>query len=65
MKIKRFEDMKARQEARNSAKMTCKAISKNKNFYKDFKLKEQIQGATVSVMSNIAEGFARGSDRDS
>jgi len=65
MKIKRFEDMKARQEARNSAKMTYKAISKNKNFYKDFKLKEQIQGATVSVMSNIAEGFARGSDRDS
>lgn len=64
MKIKRFEDIKAWQEARNLARMIYKVIRDNKNFYEDFRLRGQIQGAAVSVISNIAEGFARSSDRE-
>jgi len=37
------------------------AITKNKDFARDFGLKSQIQKAAVSILSNIAEGFERGS----
>ncbi len=32
-------------------------------FARDYGLREQVRRAAVSVMSNIAEGFERGSDR--
>ncbi len=35
-------------------------ITRNGAFSKDFRLSNQIQGAAVSIMSNIAEGFERG-----
>lgn len=60
MKVERFEDLiawqKARELTRNIYLLTSKEL-----FVKDFDLKEQIQRATVSIMSNIAEGFERGS----
>ena len=34
------------------------------NFPKDFRLRDQIQGAAGSVMHNIAEGFDDGSDAE-
>lgn len=34
------------------------------DFKKDFGFKDQIQRAAVSIMSNIAEGFERGSNRE-
>lgn len=34
------------------------------NFAKDYSLKDQIRRASVSVMSNIAEGYARQTDRE-
>ena len=33
-------------------------------FAKDFALRDQVQRAATSVMSNIAEGFDSGSDRE-
>ena len=64
MTIERFEDTKAWQEARNLVKMVYEAILENKKFSQDFGLRNQIQRAAVSVMSNIAEGFGRQSDRE-
>ncbi len=36
----------------------------NSEFNKDFGLKEQIRRALVSIMSNIAEGFAKKTDKE-
>ena len=59
MKITRFEDIKAWQEARKLVKLVYSAINTSEKFYKDLRLVNQMQGAAVSCMSNIAEGFAR------
>ena len=64
MKIERFEDIKAWQEARKLVKLVYKAISNNKMFGKDFRLMNQLQGSAVSTMANIAEGFPRKSNRE-
>ena len=64
MKIKRFEDIKAWQEARVLVKMVYEAAKSNKGFGNDYKFKEQIQSAAVSIMSNIAEGFSRRSTKE-
>ena len=64
MKITRFEDIDAWQEARRLVKMVYDVIEKSPKFRKDFRLVNQIQNAAVSAMSNIAEGFARRSNRE-
>jgi four helix bundle protein len=64
MKIIRFEDIDAWKEARKLVKMVYSVIKKSKEFRKDFRLINQIQDASVSSMSNIAEGFARKSNRE-
>jgi len=58
-KIERFEDLIAWQKARELAKQVYLCTSKGA-FAKDFGLRDQIRRASVSVMSNIAEGFERG-----
>lgn len=57
--IRRFEDIDAWIEARKLVQMVYDAINTNPRFAKDFRLVGQIQGASVSSMSNIAEGFSR------
>jgi four helix bundle protein len=58
-KIERFEDLIAWQKARELTKNIYK-ITRQGEFKKDFGLRDQIRRASVSVMSNIAEGFERG-----
>ena len=54
--IKKFEDIIAWQEARKLVKMVYELTSIG-NFSKDFGLRDQIRRASVSTMTNIAEGF--------
>ena len=54
--IKRFEEIEAWQTARRLTKLIYEKSSKG-DFSKDYGLKDQIRRASVSVMSNIAEGF--------
>ncbi len=62
-KIERFEDVKSWQKARVLAN-TVYALTGKPNFSRDFRLRDQIQGAAGSVMHNIAEGFDAGSDTE-
>jgi len=54
MKITRFEDIEAWQEARKLVKMVYEVINNNPKFKRDFRLVNQIQDAADSSMSNIA-----------
>ena len=62
-KIERFEDIIAWQKARVLTKEIY-ASTRIGQFAKDYGLKDQIRRASVSTMSNIAEGFERGGDRE-
>jgi four helix bundle protein len=64
MKITRFEDIEAWQEARKLVKMVYEVIRKNQEFKRDFRLVNQVQDAAVSSMSNIAEGFSRKGNKE-
>jgi four helix bundle protein len=64
MKITRFEEISAWQEARKLVNMVYKVINKSPRFRKDFRLVSQMQDAAGSFMSNISEGFARRSNRE-
>jgi len=58
-KIERFEDLIAWQKARVLTKEIYQ-ITRTGEFAKDYGLSGQLQRASVSIMSNIAEGFERG-----
>ena len=57
-RIDRFEDLVAWQKARKLAGRIYQ-ITSDGDFSKDYGLRNQIQRAAVSIMSNIAEGFER------
>lgn len=61
--IETFEDVKAWQKARELTKEIY-ALSNDGQFARDFGLRDQIRRASVSIMSNIAEGFERGSNKE-
>jgi four helix bundle protein len=54
--ITRFEEIDAWVTARALTRLIY-ALTDQGNFAKDYGLKNQIQRASVSIMSNIAEGF--------
>ncbi|MEM4406761.1 MAG: four helix bundle protein [Candidatus Methanomethylicaceae archaeon] len=60
MKVDRFEDIQSWQEARELVKEIY-TVAKE---LKDFGLRDQIQRAALSIMTNIAEGFDRGTNRE-
>lgn len=59
---KRFEDLICWQEGKRLVNLVYK-LTRQKSFY-DFSLKDQIQRAVVSIISNIAEGFERGTKEE-
>lgn len=59
-KVERFEDLIAWQKARQLT-VEIYRITAQGEFARDYGLRDQIRRASVSVMSNIAEGFDRGS----
>ena len=63
MKIKKFEDLKSWKKARQLTNAVYEATATG-SFARDFGLKDQIRRASISILSNIAEGFERGGDRE-
>ena len=61
--IEKFEDIEAWKMAREVTQMIYQ-ISSASNFSKDFALVNQIRRASVSILSNIAEGFERNGDKE-
>ncbi len=62
-KVNGFEELNVWQKSILLSKEIY-ALTQNQYFDKDFGLKDQIRRASVSISSNIAEGFERGSDKD-
>ncbi len=62
-RIERFEDIEAWRDARHLVKQIYE-ITNDGPFARDFGLRDQIRRAAVSTMSNIAEGFERGSNKE-
>ena len=58
--VQRFEDLLCWKKSRELVREVYKAL----NTCKDYGFKDQIQRASVSVMSNIAEGFESGSKQE-
>lgn len=60
---KRFEDLDVWIAAKDASVMIYK-ITENENLKKDFGLKDQIRRASISIISNIAEGFERNGNKE-
>ncbi len=60
MKIERFEDIEAWKEARKIVREVYRVLGP----CRDFGFRDQIQRAAISVMSNVAEDFESGSNRE-
>ena len=58
-----FEDIEAWQQARELTKEIYK-VTKREKLSKDFELKNQLTSASISISSNIAEGFERGGNKE-
>ncbi|MCJ7458634.1 MAG: four helix bundle protein [candidate division Zixibacteria bacterium] len=63
MKAKSIEELLVWQRARELVNNVY-SLTKKQNFRRDFSLVDQIRRATISVMSNIAEGYERGSNTE-
>ena len=63
MKLSRFEDLQCWQQAKVLTGQVY-AATKDGVFKKDLRLAGQTQAAAGSVMANIAEGFARRSNKE-
>src|SRR5262245_24996546 len=61
--VQQFEDLHVWQDARSLVREIDKA-TKQRAFRRDFSLRDQVTRAATSTMSNIAEGFERGSRKE-
>ena len=62
-KIEKFEDIEAWKLAREITRLIYQ-VSSEGNFSKDFALVNQIRRASISILSNIAEGFERSGNKE-
>ena len=62
-KFNSFEEINSWQKARHFNKRVYE-ITDNQNFKRDFDLVRQIRRASISISSNIAEGFERNTDKE-
>ena len=60
MKIEKFEDIKVWQKASDLSLFVYLLFKNNK----DFRFRDQIQSAAVSIMNNVAEGFERQTNKE-
>jgi len=60
--IRRFEDLDVWKKARELARLGYSLTDGPR--FKDFKLLHQMRSASVSILSNIAEGFGRSTDKE-
>ena len=61
--IKRFEDLEIWQNARGLCKEIYNYVNSGR-WKNDFRFSQQITAAAGSIMDNIAEGFARGGNKE-
>ena len=62
-KITSFEDLEVWQSSRELCKIIF-SFTKRLSFKDDYKLKNQINGSSGSVMDNIAEGYERDGNKE-
>ena len=62
-RLERFEDVDAWKVARELTKSVYQVTAAGE-FARDFGLRDQIRRAAVSILSNIAEGFERGGNKE-
>jgi four helix bundle protein len=62
VRIERFEDVESWKKGRELCKMVYD-MTNSGEFRRDYGLRDQIRRASVSVISNIAEGFESQNDR--
>lgn len=63
MKFKSFEEIESWKKARVFNKLIY-SVTQQGGFSEDFDLMRQIRKASVSISSNIAEGFERNTDKE-
>ncbi|MFD0964415.1 four helix bundle protein [Pseudofulvibacter geojedonensis] len=63
-KFSSFEEIIAWQKARELNLDIYSFTNKNNSFSKDFGLRDQIRRASISISSNIAEGFERQTSKE-
>jgi len=61
--IKKFEDLESWKKARQLTTRIYEVTGQG-DFKYDFALRDQIRRASISILSNIAEGFERGGDKE-
>ncbi len=61
--VARFEDLVAWRKSRELTKVIYE-VTRDGALARDFGLRDQIRRASVSIMSNVAEGFARAGNRE-
>lgn len=60
----KFEDLEVWQLARNLSLEIFHSINISESFCKDYRLKDQVNRASGSIMDNIAEGFERNGKKE-
>jgi four helix bundle protein len=61
--VKSFEELNVWQNAKELVSIIYK-FTKTEKFFKDYSIRDQTRRSSVSIMSNIAEGFERGSNKE-